>query len=244
MADRFESILDECISALQAGVPLEDVLAEVPEYSTELRPLLYAAMVLTEPKPELAPAEKKAALRAEYMRQVTELPAITPYPFREKVRATTRVIKRRTTGSAVLKDLITITITIVLTLIMVALALGYMSANTIPGDFLYGTKRMYEDIRLSLTLAPERRTVLSEEFNQRRLTEIELLIEQNRAAVIQFKGKLETKGDNLWIVENHTIFLPNDIRIEGEFEEGDTIEITGLLRSNNVLVADTITLVE
>jgi hypothetical protein len=244
VADRFESILDECISALQAGVPLEDVLAEVPEYSTELRPLLYAAMVLTEPKPELAPAEKKAALRAEYMRQVTELPAITPYPFREKVRATTSVIKRRTTGSAVLKDLITITITIVLTLIMVALALGYMSANTIPGDFLYGTKRMYEDIRLSLTLAPERRTVLSEEFNQRRLTEIELLIEQNRAAVIQFKGKLETKGDNLWIVENHTIFLPNDIRIEGEFEEGDTIEITGLLRSNNVLVADTITLVE
>ena len=57
MADRFESILDESISALQAGVPLEDVLAEVPEYATELRPLLYAAMVLTEPKPDLAPAD-------------------------------------------------------------------------------------------------------------------------------------------------------------------------------------------
>lgn len=244
MTDRFESILDECISALQAGVPLEDVLAEVPEYATDLRPLLYAAMVLTEPKPELAPAEKKAALRAEYIRQVAELPPISPSPFREKARATFRVIKRRTTGSAVLKDLVTITITIVLTLMMVALALGFMSTNTIPGDFLYGTKRMYENVWLSLTFSPERRTALAEELNQRRLSEIELLIEQNRAAVIQFKGKLETKGDNLWIVEGHTIFLPNDIRIEGEFEEGDTIEITGLLRSNNVLVADTIALAE
>ena len=244
MTDRFESILDECISALQAGVPLEDVLAEVPEYSSELRPLLYAAMVLTEPKPEQIPAEKKAALRAEYMRQVAELPAITPSPWREKVRATTRVIKRRTTGSAVLKALVTIIITIVLTLTMVALALGFISTNTIPGDFLYGTKRMYENVRLSLTFSPEQKTTLSETFNQRRLAEIEALIEQNRAAVIQFKGRLETKGDNLWIVEGHTIFLPNDIRIEGEFEEGDTVEITGLLRSNNVLVADTITLVE
>ena len=244
MTDRFESILDECISALQAGVPLEDVLTEVPEYASELRPLLYAAMVLTDPKPELVPAEKKAALRAEYMQQVAELPAITPAPFRKKVRAITRVVKRRTTGSAVLKDLSTITITVVLTLVMVAVTLSFLSANTIPGDFLYDTKRMYEDIQFALTLSPERRAVLAEEFNQRRLTEIEQLIEQNRAAVIQFRGVLETKSHNLWIVENHTIFLPNDIRIEGNIQEGDTIEVTGLLRSNNVFVADAITLVK
>ena len=41
MTDRFESILDESISALQAGVPLEEILDEVPEYAAELRPLLY-----------------------------------------------------------------------------------------------------------------------------------------------------------------------------------------------------------
>jgi hypothetical protein len=216
----------------------------VPEYAAELRPLLYAAMVLTDPKPDLAPAEKKAALRAEYMQQVAELPAITPSPFWEKVRAIRRIIKKRTTGSAVLKDLVTITFTVVLTLVMVAVTLSLMSANTIPGDFLYGTKRMYENVQLALTFSPDRRAVLEEEFNQRRLTEIEDLIEQNRAAVIQFRGVLETKGDNLWIVENHTIFLPNDIRIENDIQEGDTIEVTGLLRSNNVLAADTITLVE
>jgi len=241
--DRFESILDESISAWQAGVPLEEILAEVPDYADELRPLLYAATLLTDPNPVPAPAEKKAALRAEYIRQVAELPAITPAPFRGKVRAIIKVIKRRTTREAVLKDIITVTITIILTLFVVALTLNYLAANTIPSDFLYGVKRISEDIQLSLTFNPERKAELEEEFNQRRLQEIEELIEQNRAAVIQFQGILETKGENLWIVEDHTIFLPNDISIEGEIEEGDTVEVMGLLRSNNVLVADTIRLV-
>jgi len=243
MTDRFESILDESISAWQAGVPLEEILAEVPDYADELRPLLYAATVLTDPNPVPAPAEKKAALRAEYIKQVTELPAITPAPFRGKVRAIIKVIKRRTTREAVLKDIITVTITIILTLFVVALTLNYLAANTIPSDFLYGVKRISEDIQLSLTFDPERKAELEEEFNQRRLEEIEKLIEQNRAAVIQFKGILETKGENLWIVEDHTIFLPNDISIEDEIVEGDVVEVIGLLRSNNVLVADTIRLV-
>ncbi len=243
MMDRFESILDESISALQAGVPLEEILAEVPDYADELRPLLYAATLLTDPNPAPAPAEKKAALRAEYIRQIAELPAITPSPFRGKIRAIIKVIKRRTTREAVLKDIITVTITIILTLFVVALTLNYLAANTIPSDFLYGVKRISEDIQLSLTFNPERKAELEEEFNQRRLQEIEELIEQNRAAVIQFQGILETKGENLWIVEDHTIFLPNDISIEGEIEEGNTVEVMGLLRSNNVLVADTIRLV-
>ena len=243
MTDRFESILDESISAWQAGVPLEEILAEVPDYADELRPLLYAATVLTDPNPVPAPAEKKAALRAEYIKQVAELPAITPSPFRGKVRAIIKVIKRRTTREAVLKDIITVTITIILTLFVVALTLNYLAVNTIPSDFLYGVKRISENIQLSLTFDPERKAELEEEFNQHRLEEIEKLIEQNRAAVIQFKGILETKGENLWIVEDHTIFLPNDISIEDEIVEGDVVEVMGLLRSNNVLVADTIRLV-
>ncbi len=244
MTDRFESILDESISALQAGVPLEEILAEVPDYANELRPILYAAMLLAEPNPQLAPAEKKAALQAEYMRQVAELSPITRSPLPEKLRAIFKVIKKRTTREAVLNDLITISVTVILTLVLVSLTLNYLAADTIPGDFLYGVKRLSESVQLTVTTNPERLAELEQIFNQRRLAEIEALIEQNRAAVIQFRGTLKTKGENLWIVENHTIFLPDDVTIDANIQEGDIVEVVGLLRTNNVLVADTITRVE
>ena len=77
----------------------------------------------------------------------------------------------------------------------------------------------------------------------RRLVELEQLLEQNKAAVIQFRGTVETKGKDLWIVEKHTILVPGDVEIDANIQEGDVVEVIGLLRTNNVLVADTIKLV-
>jgi hypothetical protein len=74
MTDKFEAILDESISALQAGVPIEDIMAEVPEYAAELQPMLYAAMLLADPKPELLPETQKETLRNQYLAQVADLP--------------------------------------------------------------------------------------------------------------------------------------------------------------------------
>ena len=244
MTDRFESILDESISALQAGVPIDEILTEVPEYADELRPLLYAATVLADPNPKLIPEERKKVLRTEYLKQVTELPAISSPTFGEKTQAIFSVIRKRLTRKAVLNDLFTITITIILTLLMAALLLNHLAVDTLPSDFLYGAKRISENVQLSFAFGEERRTELENSFNQRRLKEIEQLIEQNRAAVVQFRGILETKGENLWVIEGYTVFLPTDIEVEGNIQEGDIVEVMGLLRTNNVLVADTIRVIE
>jgi len=48
----------------------------------------------------------------------------------------------------------------------------------------------------------------------------------------------------LWVIEGHTIFLPTDIEVENDVQEGDIVEVIGLLRTNNVLVADTIKVVK
>jgi len=243
MTDRFESILDEGISALQAGVPLDEILAEVPEYAAELRPLLYAALLLADPNPKLVPAERKAALHAEYMAQIAELPPVHP-SFGEKLRAVQSVIKRRLTPKMVLNDLLTVIITVILTLSMAALVLSYAARDTIPGDLLYGVKQITEGVQLLLTTDDARQLELQNEFNQRRLAEIDQLVKQKRAAVVNFKGTLETKSSTLWVVEGHTVFLPADVNIRGTPEEGDQVEVVGLLRTNNVLVADTISKVE
>jgi hypothetical protein len=238
VADNFESVLDESISAMQAGVPIDEILAEVPDYADELRPLLFAAAILTDPNPALVPEERKAALRAEYLKQASELPA--PPAWADKTRAFLRVIRKRLTPKAILSDLITVAITAALTLLMAALILTYLAVDTIPGDFLYGVKRMSENVQLALTFNAADRAELADSFNQRRLAEIERLIEQNRAALVRFRGILETKGENVWIVEGHTVFLPTDLQMQDDIREGDTVEVVGLLRTSNVLVADSI----
>ena len=240
--DRFESILDESISALQAGVPLEEVLAEVPDYADELRPLLFASTLLADPNPALVPEEKKSALRAEYLKQVAELPALPTPSFSEKMQAVVRILRRRLTREAVINDLITVGITIILTLGMIALLLNFLATDSMPGDLLYSVKRTSENIRTTFTFNEIDRTQLQSQFNERRLKEVEQLIQQNRAAVVQFKGILETKGGNLWVIQSYPILLPDDLVIPDNLQVGDTVEVIGLLRTNGILVADTITM--
>lgn len=244
MSDSFESILDESISALQAGVPIEDILAETPEYAAELRPLLFAATILADPNPHLVPEERKSALRAEYMKQVATLPAVPPPTWSKKTGAIFRIIQRRLTRRAILNDVATISITIILTLLMTFLLLNYAARETLPGDLLYNIKRASENIQLGLTFDAARYTSLAEEFNQRRLAEIDRLIEQNRAAAVQFRGILETKGGNLWIIAGENVFLPANVTLEGQPEAGNQVEVTGFLRTNNVLIADRIRVIK
>jgi hypothetical protein len=244
VGDSFESILDESISALQAGVPLEEILAEVPEYATELRPLLYAAAVVTDPNPYFAPEDRKIVLRAEYMKRVAELPAVTVPTFGEKLQAVLRIAQRRATPKAVVSDLVTMTVTAVLTLSMATLLLIYLAGDTLPGDFLYGLKRVSENAQLSLSVDPARRTELTYQFNQRRLAELNQLFQQKRAAVVEFSGALETKGENLWIIAGYTVLIPADVAIHGNPHEGDVVEVMGFLRTNQVLVADTIQIIQ
>lgn len=240
MSDSFESILDESISALQAGIPVEEILAEAPEYAAQLRPLLFAATVLADPNPRLVPEERKSALRAMYLQQVTELPSEKPPTFSEKAQAVSRIIRRRSTPKAVFSDLATVIVTVILTLLMTLLLLSFAAQATVPGDFLYSLKRSSEAVQLGLTFGEAQRTGLIQQFNQRRLAEIEQLIQQDRAAVVDFRGVLETKGENLWIIAGQTVFLPADVILQGQPQEGDEVEVMGFLRTNEVLVADTI----
>ena len=222
-----------------AGVSLEEILAEVPEYAAELRPMLYAAMLLADPNPALIPEERKLALKEEYLAQIASLPPKHP-TYSESITAALHIAKKRLTRKAVLSDLVTISITIVLTLMMAIAILAYTAQDSLPGDPLYGFKQATEQTRLFFTFDQDQRTDLREQFNQQRLDEINQLILLNRAAVVRFFGTLETKGENLWVVEGFPIFLPADGDIDHELQEGDTVEVIGILKSNNVLVANTV----
>lgn len=238
--DRFEAILDESISALQAGVPIEEILAEAPDYAGELRPLLYAARLVTDPQPRAVPEERKQTLRAQYLAHATDLPPAPP-TLTEKGQAVLNIIRRRFSRRAMLNDLVTVSITVVLTLVMSFLVLSYASQDSLPGDMLYTVKRVTESARLALALEESSRAELAETFNRTRILEIEELARQKRAAIVDFSGILETKGENLWVIEGLTVFVPEDIGyLEGDPQAGDRVEVIGLLRTNTILLAESI----
>lgn len=240
MTDPFESILDECISALQSGIPLEEVLAEVPDYASELRPMLHLATVLADPNPTLVATEQRAALRSKYLEQVARLPADPSPSLNQKLQAMTRVLGRRLTPQAVLTDLITVLITALLTLLMSLLMLSYAAHDTIPGDVLYGFKRIVEQTRLTLTRDEAAAQTLRYEFNGRRVDEIEQMLTIGRVGVVDFDGVLESQGQNLWIVDGYPIVLTADTTVTGEPQIGRTVHVFGFLRTNRDLMADRI----
>ncbi|HMR63688.1 MAG TPA: DUF5667 domain-containing protein [Anaerolineae bacterium] len=238
--DRFEAVLDESISALQAGIPIEEILAEAPDYAGELRPLLYAAQLVTDPQPQAVPEERKQALRAQYLTEAVELSPISP-TLTEKGQAILNIMRRRFSRRAMLNDLVTVGVTIVLTLVMSFLVLSYAAQDSLPGDMLYTVKRVTESARLTLTFEKDSRAALVETFNHTRILEIEELIRQKRAAMVDFSGILETKGKNLWVIEGLTVFVPEDIgNLEADLQEGDPVEVIGLLRTNTILLAESI----
>lgn len=238
--DRFEAILDESISALQAGVPIEEILAEAPDYAGELRPLLYAAQLVTDPQPQAVPEERKQALRAQYLAEAVELSPVSP-TLTEKGQAILNIMRRRFSRRAMLNDLVTVGVTIVLTLVMSFLVLSYAAQDSLPGDMLYTVKRVTESARLALTFEKDSRAALVETFKHTRILEIEELIRQKRAAMVDFNGILETKGENLWVIEGLTVFVPEDIgNLEADLQEGDPVEVIGLLRTNTILLAESI----
>jgi len=244
MIDPYELILDECISALQAGVPLEEILAEVPEFAHELRPMLYAATVLSNPNPVLLPTAQKTALRNKYLQQVAILPPLPMPTWSDKLHAAYHIMRRRLTRQAIFSDLATISMTAILTLLMSLAMLNYAANGALPGDLLYNFKRVSEQIQLSLTLTESQAVALQTQFNVRRLAELEQLIQLNRLAVVEFTGVLESQVDNVWIVEGYTLILPADIHIEGQPQEGSRIHVVAFLRVNKTLVADMIQVVQ
>ena len=151
------------------------------------------------------------------------------------------IVRRRFTRKAFFNDLVTVSITIALTLIMAIFIFSFASRNSIPGDLLYSVKRISENVRLSFIFDQNSRETLENNFHRERLIEIEELMRQNRAAVVEFTGTLDTKGENLWVIEGVTIFLPEEgLTIQGNPQEGDRVEVVGFLRTDTVLVADRI----
>jgi hypothetical protein len=197
--------LIDCLSALDGGESLETVLARYPGDADQLRPMLEVAAAL--PTLRLEPSQAaKSKSRKAFLAQAAAL--------RERAHPRRRPNLRPLTTFA----------SLALALILVAGGAVVASASALPGDPLYGVKRLVENARLSL--ASDRAT-LAAQFDQERVRETQALLSVGREAEVEFGGVIESIQPRAWVVAGLPVGIDATTRIDGEPQVGLRAQVRG-----------------
>ena len=117
------------------------------------------------------------------------------------------------------------------------------SAAAAPGDALYGAKRLIEETRLNLAGDPERAAALREQFRRERLSEIERLLAEGRAAEVSLTGPIEAIDGARWTVAGLPVVVGADTAIDGAPVVGALAQVDGRTGQGGVLAERVIVLV-
>ncbi|MBL8046661.1 MAG: hypothetical protein JNL09_08975 [Anaerolineales bacterium] len=218
MSDELFRAFDECLSATEAGASLESVLARYPHLAAELRPMLLAA---------------QAARPTEILR----VPHQSEEASRQRFLALARELKQKRTG--LLAWWPTLSYSLRLAAFLLAVVLGgwgvtAASASALPGEALYPLKRVVEQAQVSLA-AEAQRLQLQAEFNQRRIAEIQALLEQRREAEVEFTGVIAQTSGEQWVIASLPIRVP--ATLQTGFTVGDEVAARARTQTDGSLLA-------
>jgi hypothetical protein len=245
--------LDECIKIMEAGVPLDDCLAQFPEQAVELRQLLKTAEELTNLRVENIPDALVNKSRTKFLLQAMSLKLANNdtedvshnaliKPFRQIFQYFQSL--RPIAGKAILA------LGIAGLLVLFSGGLLFASAKSLPGDSLYPVKLVVEDIRVSLAHDNEARHKYEASYSLQRVEEVKSLIGMERTQQVSFKGTVISTGDVRWNVSGIPVIIQSDTKIIGGIgglkvvEPGMTVEVEGVTRSQGWVMADEIHLQE
>lgn len=219
--------LDECLRALEAGAGLEAALARYPDLADELRPLLLAAQAARPAEPLRVPRQSETASRARLLARAQALRRARPAgPWWGQLWGTLRPAA--------------LGLTILLAGIFSTAGLVSASAQSVPGDVLYGVKRAAETVQLSLTLNPAARASLEAEFDRRRLSEAEWVAAQGRAVAVMFEGLVEQQAGERWQVAGLRVMAPAGVG--AGIGVGARVEVAGVSQPDGSIRAERISL--
>ena len=95
---------------------------------------------------------------------------------------------------------------------------GYAAAGSLPGDPLYGVKRLEESLQLALTFGEVQRGAYQQRLEERRRAEVQALLAERRMGVaVAFTGDLERATEGRWLVAGVAVALPAEqVALAGE----------------------------
>lgn len=164
MKSKIDEILDQLLEEIKKGRSIEDCLKKYPEIVDELEPLLRLAHKIEDlPKPEPEPeAVKVTVIKMRKMMAAEQHPE-KRFSFR-KIFTFKPVMVRA--------------IAVILLIIFIGWTSLSLSANTVPGDFLYPVKLLGEKVHYILTINPEGKAELHLVFADKRTKEFVMSFEQ------------------------------------------------------------------
>jgi hypothetical protein len=214
------SLLDECITQLQKGATLEQVLARYPQHAAELRSLLETSASLYAARRNFQlPKDAQARSRMSFINlayQPVKKRSLFPY----------------------LHLRLAAVLTVILVLVVAALlGTSLVSAEALPGDTFYPVKLALEQVQLNLTNGPAQRLQLQENFDERRVNEVSKLKETGRQTNVSFTGVL-IQNNGQWQVAGISLDLNDQQEIEASDWANLFVQVTGQLEGLVVHVAD------
>ena len=248
---KFDLILEDCLSRIDQGESLQDVLDSYPALNGRLEPLVRAALMgrrVPKPVPSkdgfrmgktMMLAEMNKMQQANYDKQKR----ISPDSLGLRERWLGSIVKvfqvKRTTS---LKPVYRFAV-VGLVLIMAG---GFLtvnaSASSLPGELLYDLKLGVEQTRLFFTFNQEAKQDLALEIEQERLTEVEILLKAGRQEEVVFGGVIEQKGESFLVIKGISVQIDPVTELEGDLEIGSMVDVAATTQEDGTLQASDISL--
>lgn len=216
MAQR-EDALEEALRQLREGVPLEEVAARYPE----LAPVLRAARILEAARPPAPSLRAELASRTAFLQRAEALRASR----RPWTALFVGLFRYAPAGAAIAGLLVLVGV------------LHALAQRSLPGDPLYGLKRMEERVWLALTLDPLERRQVEETLAARRWEEYRALAERRGAGTVTWEGRIEAIEGMTWRIGGIPVEVFPETEILGPVALEERAAVTAFLGPGGQLVA-------
>ena len=201
----------DCIDRMAAGQSIGDCLRFYPQYAAMLRPMLETGSLVERTQ---ATSFEIAAAQARVRARVSER-LYTPVP-----------VRRQSYGRLIV---------LAASLLIAFVAVLGAAENSLPGDALYGVKRLSENARSS---------IIGEQFGGRRLDEIRVLLALKREGDVDFSGKVEQIDGVHWRVAGLEVQVGAATHVAEGAALGDNVHVSAHTTVQGDLIALNITLLE
>lgn len=226
MNDELLTALDESLSAILAGESVEACLHRYPALAADLRPMLEAALAAHHLSADVTvPRAAQNASRAQFLARAAELRSPAPRRSRWAVFNPRRLVN---------------VLGLLVAFVLGSYSVAAVSAQSLPGEMLYGVKRAVEQTQLSFTFDPQARAHLQERLTARRVEEVREVLAAGRVTDLEFGGVIEALNNERWTVAGLTVIVPAEASLTGVPVAGLFVEVQGQTQSNGLIRASAV----